>query len=191
MSQNCEDDECIAYADALGIEVERVTHPDDAIKDIPEAAQEGCIEVMYETLGIWFRVIALNERIAELERDNRSLRAPRVLRVKEKTELRARSLSRIVNSSRAIMGFVVNIISLGVSFYVINHSDLFNTRASDSRSLEISGAVYSSDMLLLEDMPNTRAGASITLMRKVEELLPLTSTERWEARVKSRKTLEP
>ncbi|GJV63815.1 hypothetical protein Tco_1474643 [Tanacetum coccineum] len=62
-------DECIAYADALrdkGIDdrvvrVDRVTHPVVA-DDIPESAQEGAVEVTYETLGDL------------LEQDNRILR---------------------------------------------------------------------------------------------------------------------
>ncbi|GJY81512.1 hypothetical protein Tco_0494263 [Tanacetum coccineum] len=127
-------DECFAYADALrdrGIDarvvvetidrdetetgvrgpvevrVERVTHP-VMPEDIPEPAQEGSVEVTYETLGdlvqrfhdhtqaipdhriqaiegvqreqghrivgVESAVIALTERLAELERDNRRLR---------------------------------------------------------------------------------------------------------------------
>ncbi|GJZ54641.1 reverse transcriptase domain-containing protein [Tanacetum coccineum] len=127
-------DECIAYADALrdrGIDarvvveavdrdetetgvrgpvevrVERVTHP-VMPEDIPEPAQEGAVEVTYETLGdlvqrfhdhtqailvyriqaiegvqreqghriirVESAVIALTERIAELERDNMRLK---------------------------------------------------------------------------------------------------------------------
>ncbi|GKC72058.1 hypothetical protein Tco_1117941 [Tanacetum coccineum] len=87
-------DECITYADALrnrridarvvvkaidreGIEtsmrgpvevrVDKVTHPMVA-EDIPEPAQEGAVEVTYETLG------DLVQRIRELERDNMRLR---------------------------------------------------------------------------------------------------------------------
>ncbi|GJW09060.1 hypothetical protein Tco_1571483 [Tanacetum coccineum] len=127
-------DECIAYADALrdrGIDarvvveavdrdetetgvrgpvevrVERVTHP-AMPEDIPEPAQEGAVEVTYETLGdlvqrfhdhtqaipvhriqaikgvqreqghriigVKSAVIALTERVAELDRDNGRLR---------------------------------------------------------------------------------------------------------------------
>ncbi|GJU26811.1 hypothetical protein Tco_1165432 [Tanacetum coccineum] len=101
-------DECIAYADALrdrGIDarvvveavdrdetetgvrglvevrVERVTHP-AMPEDIPEPAQEGAVEVTYETLGdlvqrivrVESAVTALTERVAELERDNKRLR---------------------------------------------------------------------------------------------------------------------
>ncbi|GKB90303.1 hypothetical protein Tco_0962575 [Tanacetum coccineum] len=116
-------DECFAYADALkdrGIDarvvveavdreesetgvrspvevrVERVTHL-AMLEDIPEPAQEGAVEVTYETLGdlvqrfhdhteaipiqqghriggVELAVTALTERIAELERDNRRLR---------------------------------------------------------------------------------------------------------------------
>ncbi|GKA07050.1 hypothetical protein Tco_0686274, partial [Tanacetum coccineum] len=101
-------DECFAYANALkdrGIDarvvveavdreesetrargpvevrVERVTHP-AMPEDIPKPAQEGAVEVTYETLGdlvqrivgVELVVTALTERIAELERDNRRLR---------------------------------------------------------------------------------------------------------------------
>ncbi|GJS81718.1 putative reverse transcriptase domain-containing protein, partial [Tanacetum coccineum] len=101
-------DECFAYADALWdrginarvvvevidreesetgargpvkVRVERVTHP-VMPEDIPEPAQEGAVEVTYETLGYLVQrivgvelvVIALTERIAKLERDNKRLR---------------------------------------------------------------------------------------------------------------------
>nr|GFD39184.1 hypothetical protein [Tanacetum cinerariifolium] len=106
-------DECIAYANALrdrGIDtrvvveaidreeietgmggsvevrVDRVTHPVVA-NDVPEPAQEGAVEVTYETLGDLVqrfhdhtkeipvhRVQAIEERIQELEQDNRRLR---------------------------------------------------------------------------------------------------------------------
>ncbi|GJS49849.1 hypothetical protein Tco_0599970 [Tanacetum coccineum] len=105
-------DECIAYTDALrdrGIDarvvveavdqdeiktgvrgpvevrVERVTHP-AMLEDIPEPAQEGAVEVTYETLGdlvqrfhdhtqtIPVHLTALTKRVAELERDNMRLR---------------------------------------------------------------------------------------------------------------------
>ncbi|GJU48279.1 hypothetical protein Tco_1217834 [Tanacetum coccineum] len=66
------------------VRVERVTHP-AMPEDIPEPAQEGAVEATYETLGdlreqghrivgVESAVIALTERIAELERDNRRLR---------------------------------------------------------------------------------------------------------------------
>nr|GFB75988.1 hypothetical protein [Tanacetum cinerariifolium] len=63
----------------------RVVHPATP-EDIPEPAQEGAAEVMYETLGdlvqrfhdhtqaIPVHLIALTERVAELERDNQRLR---------------------------------------------------------------------------------------------------------------------
>ncbi|GKB28075.1 putative reverse transcriptase domain-containing protein [Tanacetum coccineum] len=98
-------DECIAYAHALrdkGIDarvvveavdrdetetgvrgtvevrVEMVTHP-MMPEDIPEPAQEGAVEVTYETLRdlvqrVESAVFTLTKRIAELERDNRRLR---------------------------------------------------------------------------------------------------------------------
>ncbi|GJR67128.1 hypothetical protein Tco_0013193 [Tanacetum coccineum] len=105
-------DECFAYADALkdrGIDAKVVVEAvDREEKDIPEPAQEGAVEVTYETLGdlvqrfhdhsqaipvhrilvikevqreqghrivgVESAVIALTERIAELERDNKRLR---------------------------------------------------------------------------------------------------------------------
>ncbi|GJS68945.1 putative reverse transcriptase domain-containing protein [Tanacetum coccineum] len=95
-------DECIAYADALrdrGIDarvvaeavdrdkietgvrglvevrVERVTHP-VMLEDIPEPAQEGAVEKEqgHRIIRVESAVIALNERIVELERDNKRLR---------------------------------------------------------------------------------------------------------------------
>ncbi|GJY47249.1 hypothetical protein Tco_0436312, partial [Tanacetum coccineum] len=61
--------------------VERVTHP-VMPEDIPEPAQEGAVEAIEEVqrehghrmVGVESIVIALTERIAELERDNRRLR---------------------------------------------------------------------------------------------------------------------
>ncbi|GJZ59917.1 putative reverse transcriptase domain-containing protein, partial [Tanacetum coccineum] len=63
------------------VRVERVTHP-AMPEDIPEPAQEGAVEATYETLGdlvqrivkVESAVIALIERIAELERDNKRLK---------------------------------------------------------------------------------------------------------------------
>nr|GFB46726.1 hypothetical protein [Tanacetum cinerariifolium] len=61
--------------------VERVTHP-AMPEDIPEPAREGVVEVIkgvqreqrYRIVGVESGVIALTERVAELERDNRQLR---------------------------------------------------------------------------------------------------------------------
>nr|GEV70123.1 hypothetical protein [Tanacetum cinerariifolium] len=61
--------------------VERVTHT-AMPEDIPEPAQEGAVEVTYETLGdlghrivgVESTVTALTKRVAELERNNRRLR---------------------------------------------------------------------------------------------------------------------
>ncbi|GKD72276.1 hypothetical protein Tco_1330558, partial [Tanacetum coccineum] len=63
------------------VRVEKVTHP-MMPEDIPEPAQEGVVEVTYETLedlvqrivGVESAVFALTERIGELERDNKRLR---------------------------------------------------------------------------------------------------------------------
>ncbi|GJW99342.1 putative reverse transcriptase domain-containing protein, partial [Tanacetum coccineum] len=60
------------------VRVERVTHP-VMPEDIPKLAQEGVVEVTYDTLGdliqrivgVESAVIALTKRIAELERDNK------------------------------------------------------------------------------------------------------------------------
>ncbi|GJT74838.1 putative reverse transcriptase domain-containing protein [Tanacetum coccineum] len=74
-------DECFTYADALrdrGIDARVVVDANDT----PEPAQEGAVEVTYETLGdLGSRIVGaesavtiLTERVAELERDNRRLR---------------------------------------------------------------------------------------------------------------------
>ncbi|GKE12396.1 hypothetical protein Tco_1415947, partial [Tanacetum coccineum] len=126
-------DECCAYADALrdrGIDarvivetidrdetetgmrgpvevrVERVTHH-VMPEDIPETAQEGAVEVTYETLGeevqrfqghkivgVESAVIALTERVAELERDNRRLRGTMSVESQRVDRLQ-RSISRM------------------------------------------------------------------------------------------------
>ncbi|GKD98940.1 hypothetical protein Tco_1382837 [Tanacetum coccineum] len=70
------------------VRVKRVTHP-VMPEDIPEPAQEGAIEAIYETLGdlreqghrmvgVELAVIALTKKIAELERDNMRLRGTKV-----------------------------------------------------------------------------------------------------------------
>ncbi|GJY75002.1 hypothetical protein Tco_0479433 [Tanacetum coccineum] len=65
----------------IEVRVERVTHP-VMPEDTPEPAQEGAVEVTYEILedlvqrvvGVESTVIALTERVVELESDNRRLR---------------------------------------------------------------------------------------------------------------------
>ncbi|GKB37860.1 putative reverse transcriptase domain-containing protein, partial [Tanacetum coccineum] len=62
--------------------VEAIDRDETETGDIPEPAQEGAVEAMYETLGdlvqrivgVESAVIALTERIVELERDNMRLR---------------------------------------------------------------------------------------------------------------------
>ncbi|GJR00827.1 reverse transcriptase domain-containing protein [Tanacetum coccineum] len=154
-------DECFAYADALrdrGIDarvvvetigqdetetgvrgpvevrVERVTHP-VMPEDIPEPAQEGAVEVTYETLGdlvqrfhdhteaipvhriqtiegvqreqghrivgVESAVIALTERLAELERDNRRLRGTMSVESQRVDRLQ-RGMSRMQRELRQI-----------------------------------------------------------------------------------------
>ncbi|GJR80899.1 hypothetical protein Tco_0151684 [Tanacetum coccineum] len=63
------------------VRVERVTHP-VMPEDIPEPAQEGAVEAIegvqreqgHRIVGVESAIIALTERLAELERDNRRLR---------------------------------------------------------------------------------------------------------------------
>ncbi|GJZ81814.1 hypothetical protein Tco_0646808 [Tanacetum coccineum] len=125
-------DECIAYADALrdrGIDarvvveavdrdetetgvrgpvevrVERVTHP-AMPEDIPEPAQEGAVEVTYETLGdlvqrVESAVTALTERVAELERDNKRLRGTASVESQRVDRLQ-RGMSRMQRELRQI-----------------------------------------------------------------------------------------
>ncbi|GJY42917.1 hypothetical protein Tco_0431130 [Tanacetum coccineum] len=154
-------DECITYADALrdrGIDarvvveavdrdeketgvrgpvevrVERVTHP-AMPEDIPGPAQEGAVEVTYETLGslvqrfhdhtqaisvhriqaiegvqreqghrivgVESAIIALTERIAELERDNRRLRGTASVESQRVDRLQ-RGMSRMQRELRQI-----------------------------------------------------------------------------------------
>ncbi|GKE87133.1 hypothetical protein Tco_1564608, partial [Tanacetum coccineum] len=64
------------------VRVERVTHP-AMPEDIPKPAQEGAVEAIkgvqreqgHRIVGVESAVIALTERVTELERDNRRLRA--------------------------------------------------------------------------------------------------------------------
>ncbi|GJS12420.1 hypothetical protein Tco_0369216 [Tanacetum coccineum] len=131
-------DECFAYADALrdkGIDarvvveaidreeiemgmrgpvevrVDKVTHPVVA-DDIPEPAQEGAVEVTYETLGdLVQRIVATGqqsadilERIQELERDNRRLRDIVDVESQRVTRFRRREL-RMQRELRQIQRF--------------------------------------------------------------------------------------
>ncbi|GKC10091.1 hypothetical protein Tco_1001701, partial [Tanacetum coccineum] len=183
-------DECFAYADALrdrGIDarvvveaidrdetetgvrgpvevrVERVTHP-VMPEDIPEPAQEGSVEVTYETLGdlvqrmvgVESAVIALTERIAELERDNRRLRDTASVESQRVDRLQ-RGMSRMQRELRQMRR---------LRFY---------DRVRVGR--------------LEAKMPNTRSGASMT-HEEFEELVARRVAEELEAREAAR-TLEP
>ncbi|GJS28069.1 putative reverse transcriptase domain-containing protein [Tanacetum coccineum] len=202
-------DDCIAYAYALrdrGIDarvvvkavdrdktetgvrgpvevrVERVTHP-VMPEDIPEPAQEGAVEVTYETLGdlvqrfhdhtqaipvhriqaiegvqreqghrivgVESAVIALTERIAELERDNKRLRG-----------------TVSVESQR------VDRLQRGMSCIQRELRQMRRLRFYDRWK-----------------MPNTKSGASMT-HEEVEELVTRRVAEEMEAREAAR-TLEP
>ncbi|GJS31550.1 hypothetical protein Tco_0492170 [Tanacetum coccineum] len=131
-------DECFAYADALrdrGIDarfvveaidreeivigmrglvqvrVDRATHPVVA-NDIHEPAQEGVVEVMYETLGdLVQRIVATRqqsadmlERIQELERNNRRLKDTVDVESQRVTRFRRREL-RMQRELRQIQHF--------------------------------------------------------------------------------------
>ncbi|GJT89477.1 hypothetical protein Tco_1071194 [Tanacetum coccineum] len=209
-------DECFAYADALrdrGIDarvvvetidrdetetgvrgpvevrVERVTHP-VMPEDIPEPAQEGAVEVTYETLGdlvqrfhdhteaipvhriqtiegvqreqghrivgVESAVMALTERIAELERDNRRLRGTMSVESQRVDRLQ-RGMSRMQRELRQMRR---------LRFY---------DRVRVGR--------------LEAKMPSTRSGASMT-REEFEELVARRVAEELEAREAAR-TLEP
>ncbi|GJY69986.1 hypothetical protein Tco_0472968 [Tanacetum coccineum] len=205
-------DECFAYADALrdrGIDarvvveaidrdetetgvrgpvevrVERVTHP-VMPEDIPEPAQEGAVEVTYETLGdlvqrfhdhtqaipdhriqaiegvqreqghrivgVESAVIALTERIAELERDNRRLRGTMSVESQRVDRLQ-RGMSRMQRELRQMRR---------LRFY---------DRVRVGR--------------LEAKMPSTRSGASMT-REEFEELVARRVAEELEAREAAR-----
>ncbi|GKA94110.1 hypothetical protein Tco_0816096, partial [Tanacetum coccineum] len=89
--------------------VERVTHP-VMLDDIPEPAQEGAVEVTYETLGdlvqrfhdhIEAIPVHRIQRIAELERDNRRLRGTTSVESKIVDQLQ-RGMSRMQRELRLI-----------------------------------------------------------------------------------------
>ncbi|GJR65605.1 putative reverse transcriptase domain-containing protein [Tanacetum coccineum] len=93
------------------VRVDRVTHPVVA-DDIPEPAQEGAVEVTYETLGnLVQRIIATGqqsadmlERIRELERDNRRLRDMKDVASQRVTRSQCREL-RVQREMRQILLF--------------------------------------------------------------------------------------
>ncbi|GKE38560.1 hypothetical protein Tco_1461965 [Tanacetum coccineum] len=90
------------------VKVERVTHP-MIPEDISEPAQEGVVEVTYEILGDLVQrivgvesiVIALTERIAELEKDNKRLRGTASVESQRVDRLQ-RDMSRMQRELRQI-----------------------------------------------------------------------------------------
>nr|GFB24685.1 hypothetical protein [Tanacetum cinerariifolium] len=90
---------------------ERVTHP-AMPEDIPEPAQEGVVEVTYETLGdlvqrivgVELAVTALTERVAELERDNQRLRGTASVESQRVDRLQ-RGMSRMQREMRLMRRF--------------------------------------------------------------------------------------
>ncbi|GJW58081.1 hypothetical protein Tco_0104812 [Tanacetum coccineum] len=165
------------------VRVERVTHP-VMPEDILEPAQEGAVEVMYETLGdlvqrivgVDSAVIALTERIVELERDNRRLRGT-VSVESQRVDRLQRGMSRMQRELSRCETSIFDRVRLG---------DL-------RRVLEAMGQP-SLEMLLVyaafeRKMPNTRSGASMT-PEEFEELVTRRVAEEKEAREATR-TLEP
>ncbi|GJT54002.1 putative reverse transcriptase domain-containing protein [Tanacetum coccineum] len=235
-------DECFAYADALrdrGIDarvvvetidrdetetgvrgpvevrVERVTHP-VMPEDIPEPAQEGAVEVTYETLGdlvqrfhdhtqaipdhriqaiegvqreqghrivgVESAVIALTERLAELERDNMRLRGTasvesqrvdRLQRGMSRMQRELRQIRRLRFYDRVRVGRLEACARKHMG-YLISHY------------LEISSSVM---LICCRKMPSTRSGASMT-REEFEEMVTRRVAEEMEAREAAR-TLEP
>ncbi|GJS83928.1 putative reverse transcriptase domain-containing protein [Tanacetum coccineum] len=191
-------DECFAYADALrdrGIDarvvvetvdrdetetgmrgpvevrVERVTHP-VMPEDIPEPAQEGSVEVTYETLGDLVqrfhdhtqaipdhRIQAIEERL----RGTASVESQRVDRLQ-------RGMSRMQRELRQMRR---------LRFY---------DRVRVGR-LEACARKHHEATFLVMKMPNTRSGASMT-HEEFEELVARRVAEELEAREAAR-TLEP
>ncbi|GKF80841.1 hypothetical protein Tco_0239443 [Tanacetum coccineum] len=75
-------------------------------EDIPEPAQEGAVEVTYETLivGVEPTVTALTERVTELERDNKRLRDTASVESQRVDRLQ-RGMSRMQRELRQIRRF--------------------------------------------------------------------------------------
>ncbi|GJX47963.1 putative reverse transcriptase domain-containing protein [Tanacetum coccineum] len=185
------------------VRVERVTHP-VMPEDIPEPAQEGSVEVTYETLGdlvqrfhdhtqaipdhriqaiegvqreqghrivgVESAVMALTERIAELERDNRRLRGTMSVESQRVDRLQ-RGMSRMQRELRQMRR---------LRFY-----DRLVVAFSDDRSVR----THIFCILKTLKMPNTRSGASMT-HEEFEELVARRVAEELEAREAAR-TLEP
>ncbi|GJQ96017.1 putative reverse transcriptase domain-containing protein [Tanacetum coccineum] len=186
-------DECFAYADALrdrGIDtrvvvegvdreesetgarglvevrVERVTHP-VMPEDIPEPAQEGAVEVTYETLGDL------------VQRFHDHIEAIPVHHIQVIEEVQREQGYRIVGVESAITA--------------LTELERDNKRLRGAASVEIIShrlEISSSDTLLrYRKMPNTRSGASMT-NEEVKELVTRRVAEEMEAREAAR-TLEP
>ncbi|GJZ90585.1 putative reverse transcriptase domain-containing protein [Tanacetum coccineum] len=145
------------------VRVERVTHP-VMPEDILEPAQEGANEVTYETLGdlvqrivgVESADIALTERIAELERDNKRLRGTASVESQRVDRLQ-RDMSRMQRELRQIQR---------LRFY---------DRVRVGRL----------EACARKKMPNTRSGASMT-HEEVEELVTRRVAEEMEARKAAR-----
>ncbi|GJV35487.1 hypothetical protein Tco_1407964 [Tanacetum coccineum] len=227
-------DECIAYADTLKdrcidarviveavdrdetetgvrgpveVRVERVTHP-VMPEDIPEPAQEGAVEVTYETLGdlvqrfhdhtqvilvhriqtikgvereqghrmvgVESAIIALTERIAELERDNIRLRGTMSVESQRVDRLQ-RGMSRMQTELRQMRR---------LRFY-----DRVRVGRLEACAKKHMGYRFRGYVILGRKMPSTRSGASMA-REEFEELVTRQVAEEMEAREAAR-TLEP
>ncbi|GJU53482.1 hypothetical protein Tco_1227196 [Tanacetum coccineum] len=191
-------DECITYTDALrdrGIDtrviveavdreeietgvkgpIDRVTHPVVA-DDIPEPAQEGAVEVTYETLGDLVQrfhdhteeiLVHRVQAIESLKRDNMRLRDMMEVASQRVARSQRREL-RVQREMRQIWHF---------RFY--DRMRIARLEACARRHL---GNRF-------PKMPNTRSGASMT-REEFEELVTRRVAEEMEAREAAR-TLEP
>ncbi|GJW55991.1 putative reverse transcriptase domain-containing protein [Tanacetum coccineum] len=148
------------------VRVERVMHP-VMPEDIPEPAQEGAVEATYETLGdlreqghrmvgVELAVIALTEKITELERDNTRLRCT-VSVESQRVDRLQRGMSRMQRELRQMRQ---------LQFY---------NRVRVGRL----------DTYARKKMPNTRSGASMT-REEFEELVTRRVAEEMEAREAAR-----
>ncbi|GJS50549.1 putative reverse transcriptase domain-containing protein [Tanacetum coccineum] len=189
-------DECIAYADALmdrGIDarvvveaidreesemgvrgpvevrVERVTHP-VMPEDTPEPAQEGVVEVTYETLGDLVQrfhdhVEAIPvHRVQVIEGVQRE-QGLRIIRVESAVTALTERIAELERDNRRLRGTA--------------SVEILSSSVSNDRSVRNSYFLYSETNVM--KMPNTRSGASMT-HKEIEDLVTRRVAEEMEAR---------
>ncbi|GJX36982.1 putative reverse transcriptase domain-containing protein [Tanacetum coccineum] len=192
-------DECIAYADALrdsGIDARVVVEAVD--RDETVTGVRGPVEAIpvhriqtiegvqreqgHRIVGVESAVIALTERIAELERDNRRLRGTmsvesqrvdRLQRGMSRVQRELRQMRRLRFYDRVRVGRLEACARKHIGYLILHH-------------LEI---LPSTILLCCRKMPNTRSGASMT-REEFEELVNRRVAEEMDAREAAR-TLEP